>query len=180
MKKRLFYLTIAIGFLAASCSKETVSADSTNTADSQVPTTVITYATLESAVMMSDSITIPDTLIIRRKLTPLAVDSLPAAIKDYLSANYSGAVLKKAGVDSVGNYYVGVLLTDSTRKGLLFDASGTFVAELKLPAHHRHGGKGGRHGGEMRPDSGYFHHGDSLRKELPDSLRRNGRHGRHH
>jgi hypothetical protein len=180
MKKKLFYLTFAIGLLAVSCSKETVSADSAITEDSQASATVITNATLESAVIMSDSISVPDTLIIRRKLIAFAVDSLPAVIQDYIGVNYSGAVIKKAGIDSVNNYYVGILLADTTRKGLLFDASGAFVAELKLPAHRGHGFKGGRHRGEMRPDSGYFHQGDSLRKEIPDSLRRNGRHGRHH
>lgn len=65
-----------------------------------------------------------------RHLTAVDPANLPAAITDYLSANYSGSTIQKAGTNSLGEYEI-TIEWNGGRKLLLFDASGNFLKELK-------------------------------------------------
>ncbi len=77
----------------------------------------------------------------RPQLTEVAVEDLASTISDYISANYAGASIDKAGTDDEGNFIVGITQADESRKGLLFDATGTFQNELE---GRKRGGKGDR------------------------------------
>ncbi len=66
----------------------------------------------------------------RKKLNEVDPTTLPAAITDYIAANYAGATIKKAGTTRGGDYIVALDLNGAL-KVLLFDASGNFVKELK-------------------------------------------------
>ncbi|MGR3811032.1 PepSY-like domain-containing protein [Jiulongibacter sp. NS-SX5] len=57
---------------------------------------------------------------------------LPAAITDYISANYADATIEKARLFSDGSYGVLLLQADETYLGVGFDAEGTFVSEFDL------------------------------------------------
>ncbi len=70
------------------------------------------------------------------KLSELAEADIPAAITDYITANYAGATLKFAGTDEKGNVVVGLTLADGTPKGLIFDSAGDFVKELSRYKEH--------------------------------------------
>lgn len=67
---------------------------------------------------------------------PVSVDSLPAAITDYIAANYAGATVDKA-VRKRGGFYV-VKLTDGP--ALIFSADGEFVnvCEPRIPRDSTH------------------------------------------
>jgi hypothetical protein len=76
----------------------------------------------------------------RAKLTQVALTDLPASVGTYVSANYAGYTIKKAGKDADGNLIVG--LSDGTNhKALKFDATGKFVEELQIPPHGKKGKK---------------------------------------
>lgn len=68
----------------------------------------------------------------KAKLTEVAVANIPAAITSYITTTYAGAVIKKAGTNADGQYFVGIVL-DSKVKVLLFNADGTFNKELTAP-----------------------------------------------
>ncbi|WP_159468358.1 hypothetical protein [Dyadobacter sp. 3J3] len=68
----------------------------------------------------------------KAKLTEVAVANLPAAITSYITTTYAGAVIKKAGTNADGEYFVGIVL-DNKVKVLLFNADGTFSKELERP-----------------------------------------------
>lgn len=60
-------------------------------------------------------------------LTEIAVSSLPAAVTSYISANYAGATIDKAGQEPKTSDYVVVITTsDSKHVVLLFGSDGTF------------------------------------------------------
>lgn len=65
------------------------------------------------------------------KLTQIATADIPAAITEYIAANYEGATVKFAGADEAGVIVVGLALADGKHLGLLFDKTGAFKAELK-------------------------------------------------
>ncbi len=69
-------------------------------------------------------------------LTAIDVTDLPDAIVSYVSTNYTGAVIERAGVTEDGKYALQITKADSTKAGLIFDADGNFVKE------HSHKGKG--------------------------------------
>ncbi len=64
------------------------------------------------------------------KLTALDITLLPADISAYITANYSGAVIKKAGTDKNGNYFIMVEF-NSKPLILVFNADGSFNKEIK-------------------------------------------------
>jgi hypothetical protein len=66
------------------------------------------------------------------QLTEVDIATLPTAITDYISKNYTGATIKKAGKDATGNYSV-LIEKDNKPLGLLFDATGVFQKELPPP-----------------------------------------------
>jgi hypothetical protein len=78
------------------------------------------------------------------KLTEVAVTALPAAITTYISTNYAGYTIKRAGTDASGNYLVGILdSAGTTRVVLQFTSAGVFTAVKEVPPHQGKGGKGG-------------------------------------
>ncbi|MFT4735517.1 MAG: hypothetical protein ACI9DJ_002596 [Algoriphagus sp.] len=63
-------------------------------------------------------------------LTEVAVDELSAAITDYITANYAGASIKRAGTSvEKGIYAVAIKKADETFAGIIFDLEGNFVKE---------------------------------------------------
>ncbi len=77
----------------------------------------------------------------KAKLTPVDAASLPAAITTYISSNFSGYTVKRAGTDADGNYYVAITNTTEIRV-LVFAADGTFTKEADIPPMN--GGRGGK------------------------------------
>ncbi len=84
----------------------------------------------------------------RAKLTEVAVTALPATITAYVTKNYAGYTIKKAGTDADGNFLVG-LDNGTGHKVLKFTSSGVFTEELQIPPHEKgqgeHGGPNGGH-----------------------------------
>lgn len=63
--------------------------------------------------------------------TTVAVSSLPAAIGTYISTNYSGATIERAGQEGTNkDYVVSILTADKKRVLLLFGSDGTFIKVL--------------------------------------------------
>lgn len=60
------------------------------------------------------------------------IADLPAVITEYISANYSGAEIKKAFKGPEGRYGVIIQLEDDTFKGLGFDSEGAFLGEIEM------------------------------------------------
>ncbi|MGG7661284.1 PepSY-like domain-containing protein [Dyadobacter sp. BHUBP1] len=86
---------------------------------------------VESAARLaveSDSVTLGRC---KGKLTEVATADLPAAVTAYIDSAYAGSEIKYAAKDLSGKIVVAITLADGSVKGLLFDADGTFKAELK-------------------------------------------------
>lgn len=66
------------------------------------------------------------------KLTEVEVTSLTSTITNYISTNYAGYTIEKAGTDSLSNTIVAIK-SEADKKGLKFDATGAFVEEIKRP-----------------------------------------------
>ncbi len=73
----------------------------------------------------------------RAKLTEVEVSALPTAITSDISTRYSGAEIRHAGTNAEGNYFVHLVIGE-TSKVAVYDANGAFVQEMDKPAH---GGK---------------------------------------
>ena len=84
-------------------------------------------------------------------LTELSLDSIPADITAYITANYPDYVVDRAGYNSEGNYFVKIENADDTdHKLLVFDEAYAFVKECIHAGHdgNGHGGHDGNgHGG---------------------------------
>ena len=76
----------------------------------------------------------------KAKLTEVDITTLPASIGTYVTANYAGYTIKKAGKDTDGNLLVGIK-NDTTHKVLKFDSAGVFKEELAIPPHGNRGKK---------------------------------------
>lgn len=76
------------------------------------------------------------------KLTKVETTALPASITSYITANYAGYEIKRAGKNDAGEYFVAVK-KDDVVKVVKFDAAGAFIEETTPPAHPE-GGKGKR------------------------------------
>jgi hypothetical protein len=72
----------------------------------------------------------------KAKLTEVDITTLPATVSAYVTANYAGYTIKKAGKDVDGNLLVGIK-NDTGHKVLKFDAAGKFVEELQVPPHDK-------------------------------------------
>lgn len=70
----------------------------------------------------------------KAKLTEVAITALPASVATYVTANYAGYTIKRAGKDTDGNLFVAIE-NGTTRKALLFDANGVFKQEKEVPPH---------------------------------------------
>jgi hypothetical protein len=79
----------------------------------------------------------------KSKLTEVAVSALPASITSYLTTNYAGFTIKRAGTNTDGNYIVG-LDNGTNHKVVKFDATGKFIEEMAIPPHGGKKRKGGK------------------------------------
>jgi hypothetical protein len=62
-------------------------------------------------------------------LTEVAVADLSATIKSYITTNYAGATIDRAGTNAeIGNTIVKITLADGTHAGLVFDKDGKFLS----------------------------------------------------
>ena len=75
----------------------------------------------------------------KAKLTKIEVSELPVTISSYITSNYVAAVVKQAGKNAEGAYFIGILI-DKKTKVLLFNADGTFSKELEKPEKGPKGG----------------------------------------
>jgi hypothetical protein len=84
----------------------------------------------------------------KAKLTEVAITALPATVTAYVTKNYAGYTIKRAGKDADGNLLVG-LDNGTGHKVLKFDSAGNFKEELQIPPHEKgqgeHGGPNGGH-----------------------------------
>lgn len=62
-------------------------------------------------------------------ITEVEVADLPATITSYITANYTGVTVNRAGTLENGNFVVKITKADATHAGLVFDADGVFVSE---------------------------------------------------
>jgi hypothetical protein len=72
----------------------------------------------------------------RKNITEIDPTTLPANVKSYISTNYVGASIDRAGTSESGKYVVKITLSDGTSRGILFGTDGVFISENK--------GKGGK------------------------------------
>ena len=76
----------------------------------------------------------------RAKLMEVDIATLPASVGTYVTANYAGYTVKKAGKDADGNLLVG-LKNEANHKVLKFNSAGKFLEELAIPPHGKRGKK---------------------------------------
>jgi len=69
--------------------------------------------------------------VLRGKLTDVAAADLPAAITSYITTNYAGSTIKRAGKLADGQFVVSVKPSTGNPVDLLFAADGTFKQVLK-------------------------------------------------
>ncbi|MDI9878143.1 PepSY-like domain-containing protein [Flectobacillus longus] len=77
----------------------------------------------------------------KAKLTAVDITTLPASVASYVTTNYAGYTIKKAGTNADGNLFVGIA-NDTTRVVLVFDSTGTFVKVADIPPMNGGRGKG--------------------------------------
>jgi Putative beta-lactamase-inhibitor-like, PepSY-like len=70
------------------------------------------------------------------RMTELAIADLPTSVTNYISANYAGSTIERAGKNDEGKIMVLLKKADGTKVGLAFDANGAFISE------RQHKGKG--------------------------------------
>ncbi|MBK8442786.1 MAG: PepSY-like domain-containing protein [Sphingobacteriales bacterium] len=121
MRKLLFVSLIASVAFMSSCQKEEFSGQSLAAA------AVADYSTSE----------------VGKKATPIDIATLPAAVTDYITANYAGTTIQHAAVTDDGSYIVAVSAGTGKPTILIFDANGVFVEEGK--PHGNGQGNGGNH-----------------------------------
>jgi hypothetical protein len=76
------------------------------------------------------------------KLTSVAIADLPATIKGYITTNYAGATISKAGKNTDGVYHVAITLADGSMKVIVFNADNSFKEEKVKGDHPEKNGKG--------------------------------------
>lgn len=122
--KKVSLLLVLAGIWLAACQKNSESL-SPQTEANDFESVVESAARL---AVTSDSVTLG---ICKGKLTEVAAEDLPAEVTAYIDSAYAGANITYAAKDQSGKIIVAITLADGSVKGLLFDADGTFKAELK-------------------------------------------------
>ncbi len=79
----------------------------------------------------------------KAKLTEVELSALPATIIDYVATNYEGFTISKVGMNTEGEFIVG-LTEDTSKKVLLFNADGSFNRELERSRMGHKGHKKGK------------------------------------
>jgi len=129
MKQMVLLLVASVGFWFVSCQKD--SSDMSPSADTDDVSLETVANTAARFSLEADSVT---THTCKGKLTEVAVADLSAVITNYISTTYPGSTLKFAAKDESGKVVVSILLADGTPKGVIFNADGSFKAELKSHA----------------------------------------------
>ena len=71
--------------------------------------------------------------------TKVAVADLPATVTAYITANYEGAVIKKAIANKEGKLLLIIQKADESFVGVGFEADGTFISEMTRKSKKRKG-----------------------------------------
>jgi hypothetical protein len=129
MKKMIVMLIGLMGLWFISCQKDS-SDMNPNAVNDDVSLETIASTAVRFSVE-SDSVTMHTC---KGKLTEVAVADLQSVITAYISTNYPASEIKYAAKDDGGKTVVSIVLSDGTPKGLIFNADGTFRAELKRHA----------------------------------------------
>lgn len=154
MKKLLFLGIAFVGFSLASCNKDILSPDS------QLSNFSANAGVGDAGTASADTTRMPPP-----KLDSIAISALPSTITSYISSNYAGATVQKAGKDKDGNFVV-LISQNNTPKGLLFNSSGVFQKELPAPPQGKGGAKGGQQGGPMGQGGGTAGQGQQAPPQL--------------
>lgn len=135
----------------ASCQKE-ISVPNTGSTSQSIVSATQSIA-VATGTTSNDSIYVIHTCAPDHHLDSIAVGGLPAAITDYLSANYSGYSFQKAYTDkdSSGTIsgYVVIIQFNGNPVGLKFDASGNFINVLEQREGRDLTGDGWHEGGRF-------------------------------
>ena len=133
-----------------SCNKENSIA---NTSTSQATVSETQSIAVATGSTSNDSIYVIHACDRDHHLDSISASGLPAAITDYLTANYSGYTFQKAYTDkdSVGNIsgYVVIIQFNGNPVGLKFDASGNFISVLEQREGRDLTGEGWHEGGRF-------------------------------
>lgn len=127
MKKTLLFLGLLVGMFSTvlvSCNQAEINPMEDETA---LLTDFLFFATADDSTAHRHGE--------KHQLTAIELTDIPTNITDYISANYAGATIEKAGVTTNGYTIIKAKLADGSSIGLVFDASGAFVKE------HTHKGK---------------------------------------
>src|SRR5690242_8069690 len=122
----IFIIGISIAF--SSCEKNDTSP--TDAADLSDFTLLATLSS--SNARLADSTTTSSSTSSSNKkckLTEIDVSTLSTTITAYISTNYEGATIERAGKTDKSQVIVQIKKTDGTFAALLFEASGGFVSE---------------------------------------------------
>lgn len=135
----------------AACKKD-ASLEGVNTSQLQ-SAVAASQAIAISAVSDGDSVYVVGACAPHHRTDSVAFSSLPSAVGNYLSANYSGYTFQKAfsDKDASGNVagYVVIINYNGKPVGLKFDATGAFVKVLEQREGHDLEGHGWHHGGRF-------------------------------
>jgi hypothetical protein len=63
-------------------------------------------------------------------ITEIDIATLTSTITTYITTNYPGSTINRAGTDTLSNFYIKITKADGTHVGLLFDKNGVFVKEI--------------------------------------------------
>lgn len=138
---------LTVGFMY-SCNKDNSSGTDSTSQEAVAQTQSIAVA---ASTTKGDSIYVVHVCNPRDTLAAVNFSTLPSAITDYLTTNYSGYTAVKAytSTNSAGtlNGYVVIITYNGNPVGIRFDASGAFVKVLEQREGHDLEGDGWHHGG---------------------------------
>lgn len=158
----IIFSAFSIIFFLTSCKKENSVSNTGGTSQSVVSATQsIAVATGSTS---NDSIYVVHTCAPDHHLDSIALSGLPAAITNYLSANYPGYTFQKAFTDkdssgAVSGYVV-IIQFNGNPVGLKFDASGNFINVLEQREGRDLTGDGWHEGGRFHNRDG--RHADTV------------------
>ncbi|GAA4398975.1 hypothetical protein GCM10023187_10190 [Nibrella viscosa] len=73
-----------------------------------------------------------------RDMTPVEASALPTSVTNYVKEKYPKAEVRRAMQDADKNYHV-MIMADTTRKRLVFDAKGAFKEEMAMQGRGQRG-----------------------------------------
>lgn len=130
--KKITFAIASFFFALTSCQKEDIINQDENAVEDV--STFLKMATSSAALSTCTHADSADSLHRNKRhhivITEIDIATLSSTISNYISTNYAGAIVQKAGVDSLGNTYIKIMKADSSFIGLLFDVNGNFIKEL--------------------------------------------------